>query len=78
MNSVIQDMNPVLQMLTVMSLFSLLPFVFCCMTCFLRFTIVFSLLKTAMGVQVPPGNCYNRFMYDFDFLYNGRGVPANV
>lgn len=28
MNSVIQDMNPVLQMLTVMSLFSLLPFVF--------------------------------------------------
>ena len=54
MDSVIQDMNPVLQMLTVMTLFSLLPFVFCCMTCFLRFTIVFSLLKTAMGVQVPP------------------------
>ena len=76
MNSVIQDMNPVLQMLTVMSLFSLLPFVFCCMTCFLRFTIVFSLLKTAMGVQVPPAIV--RFMYDFDFLYNGRGVPTNV
>ena len=54
MDSALQNMNPVLQLLTVMTLFSLIPFVFCCMTSFLRFTIVFSLLKTAMGVQVPP------------------------
>ena len=55
MDSVIKDMNPVLQMLTVMTLFSLLPFVFCCMTSFLRFVIVFSMLKTALGTQqVPP------------------------
>ena len=54
MDTALQNMNPVLQLLTVMTLFSLLPFVFCCMTSFLRFTIVFSLLKTAMGVQVPP------------------------
>ena len=51
----LKDINPVLQMLVVMSLFSLLPFVFSCMTSFLRFVIVFSMLKTAMGTQqVPP------------------------
>lgn len=55
MESVLKDMNPVIQMLIVMSVFSLLPFVFSCMTSFLRFVIVFSMLKTAMGTQqVPP------------------------
>ena len=51
----LQNLNPVLQMLIVMSLFSLLPFVFCSMTSFLRFVVVFAMLKTAMGTQqVPP------------------------
>jgi len=51
----LKDINPVIQMLIVMSAFSMLPFMFCCMTSFLRFTIVFSMLKTAMGTQqVPP------------------------
>lgn len=55
MNNVFSDINPVLQMLLVMTLFSLIPFVFACMTSFLRFIIVFSMLKTAMGTQqVPP------------------------
>ena len=51
----LQNLNPVLQMLIVMAMFSLLPFIFCCMTSFLRFVIVFSMLKTALGTQqVPP------------------------
>ena len=51
----IQNLNPVLQILIVMTMFSLLPFIFCCMTSFLRFVIVFSMLKTALGTQsVPP------------------------
>ncbi len=55
MDVIIKDLNPVIQLLMVMTLFSLLPFAFCCMTSFLRFTIVFSMLKTAMGTQsVPP------------------------
>ncbi len=55
METIIKDMNPVLQMLIVMTVFSLLPLVFCCMTSFLRFVIVFSMLKTALGTQqVPP------------------------
>lgn len=55
MDTVLKDLNPVIQMLLVMTLFSLLPLVFCCMTSFLRFVIVFSMLKTAMGTQqVPP------------------------
>lgn len=55
METVFKDMNPVIQMLIIMSTFSLLPFVFACMTSFLRFAIVFSILKTAMGTQqVPP------------------------
>lgn len=56
MDVMLKDINPVLQMLVVMTVFSLLPFVFSCMTSFLRFTIVFSMLKTALGTQqVPPG-----------------------
>ena len=55
MESVLRDLNPVLQMLILMASFSLLPFAFACMTSFLRFVIVFSILKTAMGTQqVPP------------------------
>ena len=55
MENVLKDMNPVIQMLILMASFSLLPFVFSCMTSFLRFVIVFSMLKTAMGTQqVPP------------------------
>ena len=51
----IQHLNPVLQTLVVMTVFSLLPFIFCSMTSFLRFVVVFSMLKTAMGTQqVPP------------------------
>ena len=55
MTSVFNDINPVIQLLLVMALFSALPFAFSCMTSFLRFVIVFSMLKTAMGTQsVPP------------------------
>lgn len=55
MDVTLNNLNPVIQLLMVMTLFSLLPFAFCCMTSFLRFTIVFSMLKTAMGTQsVPP------------------------
>lgn len=55
MENVLKDMNPVIQMLMIMTIFSLLPFVFSCMTSFLRFVIVFSMLKTALGTQqVPP------------------------
>ncbi|MBR1754178.1 flagellar type III secretion system pore protein FliP [bacterium] len=55
MESVLKDLNPVIQMLLLMASFSLLPFAFACLTSFLRFVIVFSILKTAMGTQqVPP------------------------
>ena len=55
MDNVLKDINPIIQLLIVMTVFSLLPFVFCCMTSFLRFVIVFSMLKTALGTQqVPP------------------------
>lgn len=56
MESVLKDLNPILQLLVVMTLFSFLPFMFTCMTSFLRYVIVFSILKTALGTQqVPPG-----------------------
>mgnify|MGYP003305941992 CR=1 FL=1 len=55
MDSLLRDLNPVFQLLFVMALFSLMPFVFCCMTSFLRYVIVFSILKQALGTQqVPP------------------------
>ncbi len=56
MEAMIKDLNPIIQMLIVMSVFSLLPFAFACLTSFMRFIIVFSILKTALGTQqVPPG-----------------------
>ena len=55
MDTVLKDLNPIIQMLIIMTVFSLIPLIFCCMTSFLRFVIVFSMLKTAMGTQqVPP------------------------
>lgn len=55
MDAIFKDLNPVLQMLILMTVFSLLPFVFSCMTSFLRFVVVFSILKQALGTQqVPP------------------------
>ena len=56
MHGNLDTLNPSIQLLIVMASFSLLPFIFVCMTSFLRFVIVFSILKTAMGTQqVPPG-----------------------
>lgn len=55
MDNLLKDINPVIQLLVAMAAFSLLPFVFVSMTPFLRFTVVFSMLKTAMGTNsVPP------------------------
>lgn len=55
MDSLIQNLEPVIQLLIVMSLFSFLPLVFTCMTSFMRYAIVFGFLKQAMGTQsIPP------------------------
>lgn len=84
MENVLKDLSPVLQLLIVMASFSLLPFIFCCMTSFLRFIIVFSLLKSAMGVQVPPalatvGLCLILTFYTmggvFQQMYEQGSVP---
>lgn len=51
----LSNLSPVIQLLIVMVAFSILPVVFTCMTSFLRYIIVFSLLKQALGTQsVPP------------------------
>lgn len=56
MDMMIKNLDPSIQLLVVMASFTLLPFAFMCMTSFLRYVIVFSILKTAMGTQqVPPG-----------------------
>lgn len=55
-DALLKDMNPAMQLLLVMLVLTVLPFIFMCMTSFLRFVIVFSILKTALGTQqVPPG-----------------------
>lgn len=55
MDNLLKDINPVIQLLIAMAAFSLLPFIFVSMTPFLRFTVVFSMLKTALGTNsVPP------------------------
>lgn len=55
MDSLLKDLNPILQLLMVMAIFSFIPFMFVCMTSFLRYAIVFGFLKQALGAQqIPP------------------------
>ena len=55
MDTILRDLNPVLQLLTVMAIFTLLPLIFVCMTSFMRYAIVFGFLKQALGAQqIPP------------------------
>lgn len=55
MESILKDLSPVLQLLMVMAIFAFLPFMFVCMTSFLRYAIVFGFLKQALGAQqIPP------------------------
>ncbi len=85
MDILLKDLNPVIQLLVIMTTFSLLPFVFTCMTSFLRFSIVFGLLKTALGTQqVPPamvlvGLAMVLTIYTmaptFDAMYKAGEVP---
>ncbi len=85
MDILLKDLNPVLQLLLTMALFSFLPFIFLCMTSFLRFVIVFSMLKTAMGTNsVPPamvliGMCVIMTFYTmspvFQRMYEAGSVP---
>ncbi len=87
MDVLLKDLNPVLQLLTVMTLFTFLPFIFMCMTSFLRFVIVFSMLKTAMGTNsVPPamvliGLCVIMTFYTmspvFQSMYEAGSIPYN-
>lgn len=55
MDQTIQNLDPVLQLLFIMASFTLLPIMILTMTSFLRFVVVFSILRTALGTQqVPP------------------------
>lgn len=55
MEQTIQNLDPVLQLIIVMASFTFLPITILTMTSFLRFVIVLSILRTALGTQqVPP------------------------
>lgn len=85
METVLKDLNPVLQLLITMATFSLIPFIFVCLTPFLRYVIVFSMFKTAIGTQtVPPamvliGLSIILTFYSmapvFDQMYKAGSVP---
>lgn len=50
------NLDPALQLILLMGVLALLPFMVVSMTSFLRYVIVLSILKTALGTQqVPPG-----------------------
>lgn len=53
--SILSTLDPGLQLMILVASLTLLPFMVASMTSFLRYVIVFSILKTAMGTQqVPP------------------------
>lgn len=55
MEQTVQNLDPAIQLLFIMASFAILPLMVVSMTSFLRFVIVFSLLRTALGTQqVPP------------------------
>ncbi len=56
METMLNNLDPALQMILLMASLSLLPFIIVSMTSFLRYVIVLNILKTALGTQqVPPG-----------------------
>ena len=78
MDSILKDLSPILQLLMVMAIFAFLPFMFVCMTSFLRYAIVFGFLKQALGAQqIPPPIVSGTFYYSY-FLYNGTSLSTNV
>lgn len=55
METVLNSLDPALQLIILMASLSLLPFIVVSMTSFMRYAIVLSILKTALGTQqVPP------------------------
>ncbi len=55
MDSALVNLDPSIQLMLLMASLSLIPFVVVSMTSFLRYIIVLSILKTALGTQqVPP------------------------
>src|SRR5690606_18498732 len=55
MDVMFAQLDPALQLIILMASLSLLPFMVVSMTSFLRYMIVLSILKTALGTQqVPP------------------------
>jgi flagellar biosynthesis protein FliP len=56
MEQLFGKMDPALQLMILMGVLSLLPFILVSLTSFTRYVIVLSILKTALGTQqVPPG-----------------------
>jgi flagellar biosynthesis protein FliP len=56
MDELLKNLDPAIQLILLMASLSLLPFVLVCMTSFMRYIIVLSILRTALGTQqVPPG-----------------------
>lgn len=55
MEQTIQNLDPVIQLMIVMASFTFIPIIILTMTSFLRFVIILSILRTALGTQqVPP------------------------
>ncbi len=55
MEHALNNLDPALQLIILMASLSLIPFIVVSMTSFLRYIIVLSILKTALGTQqVPP------------------------
>lgn len=72
----LQNLNPVIQMLVVMTLFSLLPFVFCSMTSFFEICYCIFNAKNSDGYSTSSTcNCNYWAIYNFNILYNGRNIP---
>lgn len=56
MEALFNNLDPSLQLILLLVMLSLLPFIFVSMTSFMRYAIVLSILKTALGTQqAPPG-----------------------
>ena len=79
MDSILKDLSPILQLLMVMAMFSLLPFMFVSMTSFLRYAIVFGFLKQALGAQqIPPPIVLVGLSIILTFFYINKNSPKKT
>ncbi len=72
-------MSNSISLIAILSLFTLLPFIIASGTCFIKFSIVFVIVRNALGLQQVPSNMtLNGGCFAFVNVRNDAGWEGNI